>query len=127
MRNFSLLRLRLSHVAASVAAAALFSCAPVLADTFTWNNSAAGTNSWSLATNWINNTRPVSGNTADVLFSDSPRFAPVQDISNPFTLRSIWFYDKSWTLSGSPLVFDGAFAAIYNYTTTSISNLITLN
>src|SRR5882672_3646887 len=126
MRNFSTRRFFLFYRAVIAAAAALFFCAPVFGETFTWNNSAAGTNSWNLATNWINNARPVSGNTTDVLFADSPRFSPVQDIANPLTIRSIWFYDKLYSLSGSGLVFDGASAAIYNYTTTSISNNITL-
>src|SRR4051812_19080631 len=127
IRTFSILRLPLFHRACIAAAAAMFCCAPTFAETFTWNNSAAGTNSWNLASNWINNSKPISGNTADVLFADSPRFAPIQDIANPLTIRSIWFYDKPYALSGSTLAFDGAFAAIYNYTTTSIANSITLN
>jgi autotransporter-associated beta strand protein len=114
------------HRASLALVAGLFSCAPALGETFTWSSTAT-TNNWSLPSNWINNSRPVSANTTDVLFTDSTQFAPIQDIANPLTIRSIWFYDKSWTLSGSPLVFDGAFAAIYNYTTTSISNQITLN
>jgi fibronectin-binding autotransporter adhesin len=114
------------HRASLALVAGLFSCAPALGETFTWSSTAT-TNNWSLPSNWINNSRPVSANTTDVLFADSTQFAPIQDIANPLTIRSIWFYDKSWTLSGSPLVFDGAFAAIYNYTTTSIANSITLN
>jgi autotransporter-associated beta strand protein len=127
MRNFSTRRFSLFYRAIVAVAAALFCGAPVFAETFTWNNSASGTNSWNLATNWINNSRPVSSITADVLFAASPRISPVQDIADPLTIRSLWFYDELYNLSGSQLVFDGASAAIYNYTTTSISNRITLN
>jgi autotransporter-associated beta strand protein len=120
---------RFTRAAATAIAVALFSSAPVFADTFTWNNSTTGTNSWNLASNWINNSRPVSSNTADILFAQTAasRTSPVQDIANPLTLRSLWFYDNPYTLTGNGLTFDGALAAIYNYTTTSISNSITLN
>jgi hypothetical protein len=113
--------------AAVAAAAALFACAPVFAETFTWSNVNTGNSNWSAASSWIGGTVPVSANTTDILFATSPRTSPLHDLSNPFTVRSLWFYDNPYTLSGNGLTFDGASAAIYNYTTTSISNSITLN
>jgi fibronectin-binding autotransporter adhesin len=121
-------RLPLLRRTALAALAALFSCGPAFAETFTWSNTASTPDSnWSTAANWINNTPPVSGNTTDILFAASPRTSPVHNLANPLTLRSLWFYDNPYTLTGNGLTFDGALAAIYNYTTTSISNSITLN
>ncbi len=114
--------------AAFAALFALFSSAPAFAETYTWSNNANTSDSnWSTAANWINNTPPVSGNTADILFAASPRSSPNHNLGNAFTLRSIWFYENAYTLTGNHLNFDGASAAIYNYTSTSISNLINLN
>src|SRR5688500_11127732 len=128
MRVFSSPRL-FSFARACIAAVfALFSTAPAFAETFTWSNNASTPDSnWSTAANWINNTPPVSGNTVDILFAASPRSSPHHNLGNAFTLRSIWFYDNNYTLTGNHLNFDGDSPAIFNYTTTSISNLINLN
>ena len=103
-------RLSFPHRAA-FAAAALFGCAPVFAETFTWSNQAAS-NNWSVASNWISGSIPVSSNTTDVLFATSARTSPNDDLAAPFTIRSLWFQDVPYTLTGNGLTFDGAFAAI---------------
>src|SRR5688572_30121834 len=128
MRKISAPGVWLFHRACMTAIAAIFFCAPLSAETFTWSNNASTPDSnWSTAANWINNTPPVSGSTADILFTASPRSSPNHNLGNAFTLRSIWFYDNLYTLSGNYLNFDGASAAIFNYTNTSISNLINVN
>src|SRR2546430_7870225 len=106
--------------------AAFFSCAPVMASTFTWSNQATS-NNWSVSSNWISGSIPVSSNTTDVLFATSARTSPNDDLASPFTIRSLWFQDVPYTLTGNGLTFDGEFAAIFNNTTASISNQITLN
>ena len=53
MRNFPTHRFSLPCRAVLAAAAALVFSAPVFAETFTWSSSAT-TNSWNLASNWIN-------------------------------------------------------------------------
>jgi fibronectin-binding autotransporter adhesin len=127
MRSFSTSRLPLFHRACIAAAAALFSCAPVFAETFTWTGASTGNSNWSTPVNWLSSSVPASANTTDILFATSPRTSPVHDLASPFTIRSLWFYDNPYSLSGNFLTFDGASAAIYNYTTTSISNSLTLN
>src|SRR5688500_15957763 len=101
MRSFPTPRLPLLRRAAIAAAAALFSSGPVSAETFTWSNTANTPDSdWSTAANEINNTPPVSSNTADILFAASPRSSPNHNLGNAFTLRSNWFYDNAYTLTG---------------------------
>src|SRR5437763_10471363 len=111
---------------AIAASAAFFSCTPVMAATFTWSNQASS-NNWSVSSNWISGSIPVSSNTTDVLFATSARTSPNDDLASPFTIRSLWFQDVPYTLTGNGLTFDGEFAAIFNNTTASISNSITLN
>ncbi|MDB5319304.1 MAG: Extracellular serine protease precursor [Phycisphaerales bacterium] len=109
------------------AAVALFSCAPVFAETFTWSSAATGNNNWSAGNSWIGGTPPVSANTTDILFATSLRTSPVDNLATPFTIRSLFFVDNPYSLSGNWLTFEGEFAGIFNNTTTSISNHITLN
>jgi len=122
-----MLRLCSFRRACIAAAVALFACTPVFAATFTWSNVNTGNSNWSATSSWIGGTVPVSANTTDILFANSPRTSPVHDLANPFTVRSLSFDKDSYTLSGNSLTFDGEFASIHNSTTVSIANSITLN
>src|SRR5688572_16150550 len=113
---------------AAAAAAALFSCPPIFAETTVWLGGSTDDN-WSTAANWLNSTPPTSSNTADIVFAASPRTSPVHNLGTAFTLRGLFFSDNPYNLSGNTLTFDGGAiaAAIHNSTTLSIANLVNLN
>jgi fibronectin-binding autotransporter adhesin len=116
---------RAIHIAAAFAAA--LSCASVTLATNTWIGGSSANSNWSTPANWLNGAVPLSANTTDIEFPNSPRTSVNDDLANPMTIRSLWFYDTPYTLSGSGLAFDGAFASIHNSTTASTSNNITFN
>src|SRR6476469_4166601 len=57
----------------------------------TWSNPAGG--NWSVGTNWVGGTAPVSANTTALTFSDlaasAASFTATNDIADPFTLNSL--------------------------------------
>lgn len=79
-----------SHIVRITVAALLFSAAPCWGQTYTWISNNTG--NWSTASNWLNNTPPVSGAGTRLVFaptglvtSDPSPFA-INDIANPFAL-----------------------------------------
>jgi hypothetical protein len=72
-----------------------------------WSGNGPNGN-WSEPMNWASGIVPTSGS-ATLQFINAPPTATttlVQDIANPFLLRTIGFYDIAFTITGDPLQFN---------------------
>lgn len=99
----------------------------------TWDGGGTD-NNWTTAANWVGDVAPVSGTPGlSIAFGGGTRLTPSQNLSNPFVLQSLIFDSSTsgtFSLSGSPLKFDGqgAVPEIRNDSLTAafISNAIQL-
>jgi autotransporter-associated beta strand protein/T5SS/PEP-CTERM-associated repeat protein len=89
------------------AIAAVVSCAPVLADTYTWTGNSGGpfpaNNNWSNAFNWQPIGFPLSDTTTDLIFGPTSRLTTNQDLANPFVAHNLVFNVPGYHLTGLPI------------------------
>ena len=103
MRMFST-RLRGFRRACLAVVAAFVFCAPVFAQQFFWTGGGAGANdNWSNPFNWHSFAVPPSSGSTDLIFGPSSRYAPIQDLGNPFLARALVFTGPNYNLLGFPI------------------------
>src|SRR2546423_2795312 len=93
----------------------------------TWTGASNGfpfpsNNNWSNPGNWQGNTLPLSSPSTDIIFGQSGRLSPVQDIGDGFVIHNLVFGIPGYQLTG----FSIAPAFIFTDTNAVVSNNISL-
>src|SRR4051812_6804556 len=92
----------------------------------TWTGASAfpvtANNNWSNPFNWAGNSTPLSSPATDIIFGQSNRLNPIQDLGNDFVIHNLVFDAPGYQLVGSSI----APAFIFSGTNAIISNNISL-
>src|SRR4051812_39955183 len=113
-----------AKIVAALAAAVLGISTRCLAAT--WTGASAfpvpANNNWSNPFNWAGASIPTSSPATDVIFGNSPRLSPIQDMGDNFLIRNLVFDAPGYNLTG----FSIAPAFIFSGSNAIISNNISL-
>jgi fibronectin-binding autotransporter adhesin len=88
----------------------------------TWTGASAfpfpANNNWSNSFNWLGSSIPNSSPATDVIFGQSPRLSPIQDLGDNFVIHNLVFDYPGFQLSGASIapafIFSGSNATIAN-------------